>query len=146
MGSIHSAAGLVVRLCLRRARKRPVRSGGRTVSRIVAILAVAVMAGAATAAQADASTGPSVILNGNDTDIAVQGSDDSLTFYYAADGSSTWEADTVAGPGTTYSAPAMILNGSTVDIAAEGKDGSLDFFSAASGTSSWNHELINNQG
>ena len=144
MSSIHSAAGPVVRLCLRRARKRPVRSRslGRTAPRVAAVLAVAVMIGGATAAQAAASTGPSVILNGNDTDIAVQGPNDSLTFYYAADGSSTWEADTVAGPGTTYSAPAMILDGSTVDIAAEGPDGSLDFYSATTGTSTWHSEVV----
>src|ERR1700678_3825409 len=90
MGSIHSATSLVARLGLRRFRKDPVRSGRRAASRIVAFLAVAVMIGGATAAQAAASTGPftgpSVMLNGNDTDIAVQGPNDSLTFYYAADG------------------------------------------------------------
>ncbi|HEX2746318.1 MAG TPA: hypothetical protein VHN16_18220 [Streptosporangiaceae bacterium] len=137
MSNIHSAASLVVGLCLRRARKRPVRSGGRAASRIVAVLAVAVMIGGATAAQAAASTGPSIALNGDYTNIAVQGPNDSLKFYQAVDGSSTWNAETVAGSGTTYSAPSMILNGDNVNIAAMGEDNSLDCYAATVGMDNW---------
>jgi hypothetical protein len=138
MGSIHSAASLVVRLCLPRARKRPVRSGGRTASRIVAVLAIAVIIGGATAAQAAASSGPSVIVNGDTTDIAVMGPDNSLKFYSAVDGSSTWNSETVASSYTTYSVPSMIVNGNTIYITARGPDDSLDCYAAATAdTSAW---------
>jgi len=150
MDNIHSAANLVGRLCLRRARKRPVRSGGRTASRIVVILAVAVMIGGATAAQAAATTGPSITLNGDYTDIAVQGPNDSLKFYWAADGSTTWTAETVAGSGTTYSAPSMLVNGNTVDIAVQGPNDSLDFYWATigtgTGTGTWHPETVAGSG
>ena len=63
----------------------------------MAVLAVAVMIGGATAAQAAASAGPSIIVNGDTTDIAIQGPNDSLKFFWANDGSSTWTAETVAG-------------------------------------------------
>jgi len=108
MGSIHSAASLGVRLCLRRARKRPVRSGGRTASRIAAFLAV-----------------PS------------RGPNDSLTFYSAIDGTSTWNPETVVGPGTTYSAPSMILNGSDLDVAVKGPDNTLVYYWAPIGDAQW---------
>jgi hypothetical protein len=87
-------------------------------------LAVAVMIGGATAAQAAASTGPytgpSIVVNGGITDIAVQGPNDSLKFYWADDGSSTWTAETVAGSGTTYSAPSMILTGTAPSTSPPG--------------------------
>src|SRR5580700_6162414 len=141
MSSIHSAA----RLGLRRGRKRPVRGGGRPASRIVAVFAVAVMIGGATAAQAAASTGPftgpSVIVSGNDTDIAVQGPNESLVLYSAVDGTSTWTPEMVAGPGTTYSAPSMILNGS-IDIAVQGPNDSLTFYWAFNGSSTWHAETV----
>ena len=137
MSTAHSVKSLVARLGFQRWRKRPVRAGRRIASRIVAFLAVALMTGGATAAQAAASTGPSLILNGSNTDIAVQGPNDSLTFYWANDGSPTWKPETVAGSGTTYSAPSMILDGSTINIAAMGKGNSLDFYWATIGTGTW---------
>jgi hypothetical protein len=80
----------------------------RTIS-VLAAVAVIMTCGA-TAAQAAEDPGPSIILNGSTTDIAVQGPNDSLDFYWAYNGGTTWYEETVAGPGTTFSAPSMILN------------------------------------
>lgn len=78
-----------------------------------------------------------MLVNGDDTDTAVQTPDNGLTFYWAAEGTSTWQAETVAGPGTTYSAPAMILNGNTIGIASAGSGGSLNEYWTTNGSSTW---------
>src|SRR5580698_222856 len=92
--------------------------------RIISSLAAAaaLMLGGATAAHATDSTTPSMITTANTIDIAVQGPNDSLVFYWAYDGTSTWTAETVAGPGTAFSAPSMILNGNTIAISVMGPD------------------------
>ncbi|HXL96356.1 MAG TPA: hypothetical protein VN969_46195 [Streptosporangiaceae bacterium] len=68
--------------------------------RIISVLAVAatVVTCGATAAHATEDPGPSIILNGITTGIAIQGPNDSLIFYWAYNGSSTWNEETVGRP------------------------------------------------
>jgi hypothetical protein len=128
------------RLCLRRGRESA-RRGGRIAS--VSLSAVAALAlAAAAAAPAMAGTTPSMITNGNSVNIAIQGPNDSLDFYWAVNGSSTWHAEQVAGTGTTYSAPSMTTDGNSVNIAAEGASQRLDFYWAVNGSSTWHPEQV----
>src|SRR4029077_6126828 len=81
-----------------------------------ALCALAVVAlGAAAAALA--STAPSMNTVGNDTNIAVQGPNHSLHFYWAINGTPGWNPEKITGAGTTYSAPSMTPSGNKVDIA-----------------------------
>src|SRR6516162_3408793 len=88
------------------------RGSLRRAARTIALSAVAVVAlGALAAAPAVASTAPSMITTGNDTEIAVQGPNHSLHLYWATNGVAGWNPEKVAGAGTTFSAPAMTNNG-----------------------------------
>jgi hypothetical protein len=51
-------------------------------------------------APAMAATGPSMILNNNAANIAVQGPNNSLKCYWAINGTTTWHPQTVAGKGS----------------------------------------------
>jgi hypothetical protein len=63
--------------------------------------AVAVIAlGAAAAAPAMASTAPSMNTVGDDTNVAVQGPNHSLSFYWATNGVPGWNPEKIAGTGT----------------------------------------------
>ena len=77
--------------------------------------AAAVLGAVGLAAPAMASTGPSMTVNGNSVNIAIQGPHNSLKFYWAVNGTATWHAETIAGPGTTFSAPSMTVNGNSVE-------------------------------
>ena len=70
--------------------------------RLAAVLAAAagVLTAAGTLTPALAATGPSMNVDGNDVNIAVQGPDNSLLFYWAVTGTTTWNPETVAGPGS----------------------------------------------
>jgi hypothetical protein len=94
------------------------------------------------AAPAMAATGPSMIQNGNSVNIAAQGPDHTLRFYWAVNGTATWHPETVAGPGTTYSAPSMIQNGNSVNITAQGPAATLRFYWAVNGTATWHPETV----
>jgi hypothetical protein len=80
--------------------------------------------------------------DGSDVNIAADGAKGSLDFYYAANGSATWNAETVADGNTTFSAPSMTTDGNDVNIAAAGANGSLDFYWAANGSATWNPEQV----
>jgi hypothetical protein len=73
---------------------------------------VAVTAGVLTAAgtltPALAATGPSMDINGNDVNIAVQGPDNSLMLYWAVNGSSTWNSETMTGTAAQRPSPARM--------------------------------------
>jgi hypothetical protein len=43
---------------------------------------------------------PAINTDGNDINVSVVGPDGELLFYYAANGSDTWHAETIAGPGS----------------------------------------------
>jgi hypothetical protein len=47
-----------------------------------------------------ATTGPSMIRDGNSVNIAVQGPNDSLKIYCAVNSTATWHPETVAGNGS----------------------------------------------
>jgi hypothetical protein len=113
----------------------------RTVVSVAAAVVVAV-AGPLPAALADVASSPSLTANDGAANIAVQGPDDSLVFYWADNGSTAWQTDTVAGAGTTFGSPAMAVNGGTVDIAAEGPDNTLSFYWAYTGTGTWHAETV----
>src|SRR5580698_10162455 len=108
----------------------------------LSITAAAVLTVAGTVTPALADPGPSMTANHNSANIAVKGPGDSLRFYWAANGSSTWGPETVAGPGSTYSAPSMAVDGNSVNIVAEGPNHSLLFYWAVNGTSTWHAETI----
>ena len=74
--------------------------------------------------------------------IAAEGPANSLDFYWAFNGSSTWGPETVAGPGTTFSAPAITGNDGYANIAAEGPGSSLDFYWQQNGTTPWHPEPV----
>src|SRR5580698_7389486 len=77
---------------------------GRRLASASLCAAVVVALGATGLASAVAATGPSMTVNGNAVNIAIQGPGHSLKFYWATNGTSTWHAETVAGAGSTYSA------------------------------------------
>ena len=112
----------------------------------IAALAVAATAslalGAAGLVPAMASTPPSMTVNHGAVNIAIQGPNDSLRFFWAFNGTSNWHAETVAGPGTTFSAPSMTVNGNDVNIAAMGPNHRLKFYWAVNGTSNWHPETV----
>ena len=55
-------------------------------------------------------------------------------FYWAANGTTAWHTETVAGAGSTFNWPAMAVNGNSVNIVAQGPDNSLLFYWATNGT------------
>ena len=106
------------------------------------LAAAVVMLGLAGAAPAMANTAPSMITNGNDVNIAVEGANHSLLFFRAVNGSATWHKQTVAGTGTAFSAPSMAPDGKDVNIAVEGANHSLLFFRAANGSATWHKQTV----
>jgi hypothetical protein len=104
--------------------------------------AAGVLLAAAGLAPAAATTGPSIGESGSSADIAVQGPDNSLKFYWADNGSPvTWNVENVALTGT-YSAPSMAETGSSVNISAVGTSDSLSYYWAQNGTSTWIAEQV----
>jgi hypothetical protein len=67
---------------------------------------------------------------------------DSLRFFWAVNGTSTWHPETVAGANTTNSAPSITTDGNDVNIASVGAGDSLRFFWAVNGTSTWHPETV----
>ena len=65
---------------------------------VAAAAAALTAAGAVTPALA--ATGPSMTVNNGSVNIAVPGPNHSLRFYWAVNGTSTWNPETVAGPGS----------------------------------------------
>jgi hypothetical protein len=88
------------------------------------------------------STPAIAIRSNNETDIAVQGPDNSLVYYYMLPGNSSWYSTTIAGAKTTYSAPAIFVrtNGEA-DVVAQGHDNSLVYYHATPG-SPWTANTI----
>ena len=65
---------------------------------VTVAVAAAVPTAASTLTPALAATGPAMTVNHGSVNIAVQGPNDSLLFYWAVNGTSTWHAETVAAP------------------------------------------------
>ncbi len=123
-------------------RGRGLTGGGRRIAVLALPAIVVATLGAAVLTPALATTRPSMTVNGNDVNIAVQGPNHSLKFYWAVNGTATWHAETVAGAGTTYSAPSMTVNGNSVNISAEGPHHKLKFYWAVNGTATWHAETV----
>ena len=85
---------------------------------------------------------PSVAANGGGVNIVTEGPGNSLEFYWAMNGTSTWHPETVAGAATTYSAPTVIGNGGRADVVAEGPGNVLDFYWQTNGSPIWNPETV----
>jgi hypothetical protein len=83
-----------------------------------------------------------MITDGNSVNIAAEGASHTLGFYWAVNGSSTWNPEQVAGTGTTYSAPSMTNDGSDVNITARGTGQSPWFYWAVNGSSTWHGEQV----
>ena len=135
--STNSLAGLLGR---RRLGRDSLRRAARTGS--VAFSAVAVAAlGAVAATPAVASTAPSMITYRNNVNIAVQGPNHSLRFYWATD-----SVQAGAPSGSRARAPpsrrSMTANGNKVDIAVQGPGHSLDLYWATAGVSGWHLKRI----
>jgi len=56
--------------------------------------------------------------NGNGAGIVAQEPDGSLDYYRAADGTSTWTPESVAGRNATFSAPSLASDGNYAIVAA----------------------------
>ncbi|MGH3402555.1 MAG: hypothetical protein ACRDRJ_08620 [Streptosporangiaceae bacterium] len=78
-----------------KAPSRHYRLGG-----LLAAVSAGALAGVAALTPALAATGPSMTANHNAANIAVPGPGNSLRFCWANNGSATWHAETVAGPGS----------------------------------------------
>ena len=120
----------------------PGRGRGRRIASVSLVVAATAVLGSLGLAPAMASPGPSMTVNGNSVNIAIQGPHNSLKFYWAVNGSATWHAETIAGPGTTFSAPSMTVNGNSVNISAMGPGDRLKFFWAVNGTATWHPETV----
>ena len=74
--------------------------------------------------------------------ISAQGTGGSILFFWAADGTSTWHPEQVAGPGTMQGTPAMVAGNYTMEIAVTATDGSLRYYWSRDGTSTWHGAQI----
>ena len=91
------------------------------------------MAGAGTTFSAPAET-----VNGNSVNIATEGPSDSLDFYWAVNGSPTWNPEVVAGAGSIGSAPAIVAQDGGVNIVARRYNTlGLVFYWAFNGSGTW---------
>src|SRR5215469_17145317 len=66
---------------------------------------------------------PSIAESSQGVNIAVEGANGSLKFYWAVNNTSAWHAETVARAGSIRSAPSIGESSQGVNIAAEGPNG-----------------------
>jgi hypothetical protein len=151
LGTMHSSASPVLQAGspdpdrrLRRRKGGQRRAGFRRWRSVVAVAAAAVaLTAAGPLPAALAVSTPSMTANHGAVNIAFLGPHNSLLFYWAANGSSTWHTETVAGPGSTFDVtPSIVVNGNTVNIAAVGPHSSLRFYWAFNGTATWHTENV----
>jgi ligand-binding SRPBCC domain-containing protein len=76
--------------------------------------------------------------SGRWTDIAVQGTNNTLNYWYTPDGSGQWYAFPVPGSETAYGAPSLTKGSSATSVAVEGPNHTLNFSSTADGSGTWN--------
>ena len=122
------------------ARLRPARTTIRSFIIAAAAAVITVSTGLVSAAMA--ASQPSMLTDGNNVNITGHCANNSLRFFWAVNGSSAWNPETVAGVNTTYSAPSMTTDGNDVNIAAVGAGNSLRFFWAVNGTNTWHPETV----
>ena len=80
---------------------------------------------------------PAIARAGTATEIAATGTDDSLSFYWIINGTSTWHAEQIGRPGTMQGAPAMVAGNYTEEIAVTARDGSMRYYWSRDGTPTW---------
>jgi hypothetical protein len=114
----------------------------RRLAAVAVTVTAAVLTAAGTLTPALAATGPSMTVNNGSVNIAVQGPDDSLLFYWAVTGSSTWHEETVAGADSAASPPSMTVNGNGVNISAVNTANQLLFYWATNGVAGWHAETV----
>lgn len=85
-------------------------------------------------------------VNGNVVNIVAQGPDNTLRFYWAANGSSTWHRETVASSVNNSTAPSITSNGNAANISDITPAGDLMFYWATDGTSTWHAESVPGNG
>ena len=124
------------------------RGSGRRIASLLLAVVAGVLLGTAAMTPAVASTGPSIAETATGANIAVQGPNHSLMFYWAANaGPTVWHKETVAGAGTTYSAPSIAETSTGVNITAAGPNHSLQFYWAANaGPTVWTAETVAGKG
>jgi len=75
-------------------------------------------------------------------EVAYQGLNNSLKYSWAVAGTPS-SSETVAGPGTTFSAPSLALGNNSTSIAAQGPNHSLEFYWQTIGGTVWGQESVN---
>jgi hypothetical protein len=93
-------------------------------------------------AAADNYAAPSITFNNGDVNIAREGSDTSLQFWWAVNGSSNWTEETVAGAGSTAASPSMTVDGDGVNISTVSTASQLLFYWATNGVAGWHPETV----
>jgi hypothetical protein len=110
-----------------------------------AVLGFSVLAvagpGAPAALAATVGTPAITVADGNSV-IAARNAVNGLSFFWNQYGTDNWQAETVAGAGTTFSSPSISVSANTVIIAAQGPDDSLDFYWQQIDTSGWHPEQV----
>jgi serine/threonine-protein kinase len=81
---------------------------------------------------------PSMAANGQHVvDVAAQGPDGSLLFYWARRGTSTWNKENVAGANSTLAAPSVAANGTSSTITAIGPGNVVSSYFNVNGAGTW---------
>jgi len=89
---------------------------------------------------------PSMAANGKHVvDVAVQGPDGSLVFYWAKRGTTLWTKEVVAGAHKALAAPSVASNGSNSMITAIGPGNVVSSYFNANGTETWQPVQVTTQ-
>ena len=78
--------------------------------------------------------------------IAVQGPNHSLLFYWATNATATWHPETVASGANNSAGPSITSNASFANIADVNSAGDLMFYWATDGTATWHAEAVPGNG
>ncbi|MGJ6965593.1 hypothetical protein ACSDR0_27160 [Streptosporangium sp. G11] len=93
----------------------------------------------------NAYSDPALARDAAGTGIAVQGPNNSLTFYWNLHGDPTWNAQQAAGPGSVAGTPAIIRDGTKTIIAAVTPQGELYSYTSTHGNPTWVRHLVSEQ-
>ena len=85
-----------------------------------------------------AYSAPAMIDNRGYVQVAVEGPNHTLAFWYKPDNSTKWTMQRVAGKNSTYSPPVIVDNtAGNIEVAAMGPTNSLDYYWQTHGTTTW---------
>jgi hypothetical protein len=85
---------------------------------------------------------PTVVSNGDSSQIVAEGPDHSLKFYWQQNSTVGWHAETVAGQHSTYSAPDIIANPGNLNVVAQGPGNTLRRYWQQDGTAEWHPQTV----